>query len=175
MIAISPCPEDLLARAADEPIGRDDRAALKMHLRTCGTCRAALAAATALRAEPVVLAGDDRLLARLASRAARRPARPPSSRFGRRRWRRLGVLGLALAGAALAGLRSARRHIGEEAGGVPSLASPRSAAESPSPAEVSKTGAASPSLASSQARPHPPVTADDGASLLRKAREALSS
>jgi tetratricopeptide (TPR) repeat protein len=70
MNALDPCPDDLLARAANAPLAPAERDLLAVHLARCETCRTAADVTAALAAEPSVLRGDEFLIARLAERAA---------------------------------------------------------------------------------------------------------
>jgi hypothetical protein len=78
MNALDPCPDDLLARAANAPLAPAERGLLEDHLARCATCRTAADVTGALADEPSALAGDELLIARLAERAAARAggARP---------------------------------------------------------------------------------------------------
>ena len=70
MNALDPCPDDLLARAANAPLAPNERDLLAVHLGRCEACRAAADVTGALATEPSVLPGDELLIARLAERTA---------------------------------------------------------------------------------------------------------
>jgi tetratricopeptide (TPR) repeat protein len=100
MNALDPCPDDLLARAANAPLAPAERDLLAVHLAHCEACRTAAEVTAALAAEPSVLRGDELLIARLAERAA---GSGGGTRLQRRRPLRLAVAAVAAAGA-VAGL-----------------------------------------------------------------------
>jgi TolA-binding protein len=146
-----PCPDDLVMRGHRDQLSQLERRVLDAHLGQCASCRAALAVARHFDAIPDTQPDDDRLIARVAGRAAKgRGARSS------RRWLQAAAAAMIAlgSGAATATWLTLRRH-GPDGG------------HQTEAARVAKGGghhAAPPSAAEATGAPQAPATEGAGES-----------
>ena len=168
MNALAPCPEDLLARAANAPLAPAERDLLAVHLARCETCRTAADVTGALAAEPSVLPGDELLIARLAERAA---GRSGGIRLRRRRPLHVAAAVVAAAAAVAGVWHFARGRRSEPARTAESGADRRPGADRP----PANRGAARDGAGRGAARDGAGRAAEDSAGRRRRARRSIAS